>query len=136
MSYDIAMKIAGATILAFQEFGSYQGSWWAHVAFNGQRGWINGSYGSCSGCDAYEKEMGYDSHDHDEKIVSSIDVDDWLLDCDKCERYREKMAAFGRSYLVSLMTDTEAEAQAAKNCEGWDDEESRKALAFVKEHRG
>ena len=50
MSYCQALEAAGAKILQFKSFGSYQGDWWAKVEYNGEIGWVAGSYGSCSGC--------------------------------------------------------------------------------------
>jgi len=46
MSYQIALEAAGAKILAFKEFGSYQGDWWAKVTYKNEMGWIKGCYGS------------------------------------------------------------------------------------------
>ena len=55
MSYTVALEAAGATVRAYQEFGSYQGDWWARVVLpDGREGWVTSSYGSCSGCDALE----------------------------------------------------------------------------------
>lgn len=33
MSYENALKAAGAEILEFGQFGSYQGDWWAKVRY-------------------------------------------------------------------------------------------------------
>ena len=52
MSYELALEEAGAKVLEFQSFGSFQGEWWAKVEYNGEIGWVAGCYGSCSGCDA------------------------------------------------------------------------------------
>ncbi len=43
MSYEMCLEKAGATVVAFQEFGSYQGEWFALVEYNGERGWVEGS---------------------------------------------------------------------------------------------
>lgn len=56
-SYEETLELAGATVHIFQEFGSYQGDWWARVTYNGVTGWVTGSYGSCSGCDAFHGEF-------------------------------------------------------------------------------
>ena len=79
MSYEMCLVKAGAKVLAFQEFGDYQGSWYALVEYNGERGWVEGSYGSCSGCDAFEAEF-WDAY----KDTPDLE-----------ERYAE----FGRGYL-------------------------------------
>lgn len=106
MGYQEAMEAAGAEVLAFESFGSYQGDWWALVRFDGRTGWVRGSYGSCSGCDAFEAEFGYDDKDP------------------------KKLAAFGKGYLDWLMTQQEAEAAASENA-SWD-METDKVLAFLK----
>lgn len=58
MSYEEALQAAGAEVLEFEQFGSYQGDWWAKVRYKDELGWVQGSYGSCSGCDAFESEFG------------------------------------------------------------------------------
>ena len=60
MGYCEAMEFAGAEVLEYQSFGSYQGDWFAKVLFEGKIGWVHGSYGSCSHCDAFESEFDYD----------------------------------------------------------------------------
>jgi len=37
MSYDEALKAAGAEVLLYESFGSYQGDWWAKVVKRGDR---------------------------------------------------------------------------------------------------
>lgn len=83
MSYKMCLEKAGAKIIACKRFGSYQGEWYALVEYNGERGWVEGSYGSCSACDAFEAEFGWSYDDED-------DLD---------SRY----VAFGRSYLDPVM---------------------------------
>jgi hypothetical protein len=99
MSYEEALKAAGADIIAFENFGSYQGEWWAKVKYKGEVGWINGSFGSCSSCDAFEAEFGW----HDE---------------DKPD-YQERLISFGSTYLDGLMTQEQAEKSASAYIE-WD----------------
>ena len=43
MSYQDALKAAGAAVLEFESFGSYQGDWVALVEYKGERGWVQGS---------------------------------------------------------------------------------------------
>ena len=81
MGYREAMEAAGATVYEFREFGDWQGTWVALVSFNGSMGWVEGAYGSCSGCDAYESEFGYS----DSEI-----------------NFQKKLAAFGLHYLESM----------------------------------
>lgn len=111
MSYQRALEAAGAEVLSFEEFGSYQGEWWAKVRVNGQEGWINGCFGSCSGCDAFEAEFGW-------------------YDDESSAAYQEKLADFGRPYVDGLMTQEEAEKSAARNIE-WDSD-AEPMLAYIK----
>ena len=55
MSYQEAIEAAGVKVLAFESFGSYQGDWFAKV----DGGYVWGTYGSCTGCDAFEAEFGW-----------------------------------------------------------------------------
>jgi len=102
------MEAAGAVVEIFEEFGSYQGEWWAKVSYGGKIGWVNGSYGSCSGCDAFEAEFGWD------------DPSD------------EKLAEFGRGYLDNIMTQDEAIKSASQYIE-WD-MDAKKMVDFIKSH--
>ena len=108
MGYEQAIEKAGATVHCFEHFGSYQGEWWAKVTNQGKTGWISGYYGSCSGCDAYEAEFGYE------------DTDD------------AKLAAFGIEYLEDIKTQEEAEKSASQNI-SWD-HEAEEMVAFIKKN--
>lgn len=99
MSYETALKAAGAEVHCFESFGSYQGDWWAKVTYNGVTGWINGAYGSCSGCDAFEAEFGCND---DEK-----------------SDYQERLAKFGAEYLDNIY-DQEAALKKALEHADWD----------------
>ena len=108
MGYKDALKAAGARVLLFEQFGSYQGDCYAKVEYNGKSGWINGSYGSCSGCDAFEADFGWD------------------------EPTPETLAEFGKQYLDLIMTQEEAEAHATKN--GLWDIEAATMVKFLKDN--
>jgi hypothetical protein len=84
MSYQTALEAAGAEVHAFDYFGDYQGTWVAKVTYKGETGWIEGSYGSCSGCDAFEAEFGYSYDDEDKD-------------------YQERLKLFGESYLTVVV---------------------------------
>ena len=84
MSYNEALEAAGAKVLEFATFGSWQGEWVALVEYKGEVGWVQGSFGSCSHCDSFEAEFGW--HDEEE------------------DDYQERLASFGESYLDGLMT--------------------------------
>jgi hypothetical protein len=101
MSYQSALKAAGATVIAFERFGDWQGSWVALVDYRGERGWVQGSYGSCDHCDAFQAEFGW--------------WDDERAD------YQQRLASFGESYLGGLQTTQQvlAEHQATAH---WDED--------------
>jgi len=84
MSYKSALIAAGAEVLNFEYFGFYSGQWFAQVRYNGETGWIQGTYGSCSYCDSYEADFGYPEDDEND------------------EEYQKRLADFGRSYLSPL----------------------------------
>lgn len=83
MSYKSALEAAGAVVQEFQHFGSYQGDWYARVVYKGEEGWVAGSFGSCSHCDAFENEFGYPNHDGSD--------------------YDQRLASFGESYLSGIL---------------------------------
>lgn len=85
MSYQDSLIAAGARVIAFQEFGDWQGSWVALVEYQGQRAWVQGSYGSCDHCDAFQSEFSWDS--------------DFA-----CQDVQEQLAQFGRGYLDDMLT--------------------------------
>ena len=64
MSYNEALEAAGAKVLEFATFGSWQGEWVALVEYKSEVGWVQGSFGSCSHCDSFEAEFGW--HDEEE----------------------------------------------------------------------
>jgi hypothetical protein len=99
MSYKNALKAAGANILEFQSFGDWQGSWAALVEYNGERGWVQGSFGSCTHCDAFQAEFGWDD--------------------DKDEDYQQRLANFGQTYL-NLLESTDYTARKFERDASWD----------------
>ena len=101
MSYQSALIAAGANVIAFQEFGDWQGSWVALVEYRGERGWVQGSFGSCDQCDAFEAEFGWDAEEEDD--------------------YQERLASFGESYLGGLQTTEQVLARYQQESE-WDTE--------------
>jgi hypothetical protein len=101
--YSKALETAGATVHDIEQFGSYQGVWIAHVTLpDGRTGLIHGYYGSCSGCDAFEAELGYDIHDYQRTHEAEFDPT-----CEKCVEYREKLTRFGEDYFDRLQTPEE-----------------------------
>jgi len=112
MSYKESLEAAGANVLVMSYFGSYQGDWWAKVQYNNTLGWVHGCFGSCSYCDAFEAEFGWDD--------------------DKQSDYQERLANFGKGYLNDLYTQEEAEKDASHNLE-WD-MDAREMLEFIKQN--
>lgn len=108
MGYREALEAAGAIVLAYEEFGSWQGDWLAKVEYNGKIGWIHDYFGSCSGCDAFEAEFGW-----------------------KDPTY-EELAEFGRRYLENLLSQEEIEKEVASDYD-WD-LEAESMLKFVKDN--
>jgi hypothetical protein len=102
MGYRESLEAAGAIVIAYKEFGSYQGDWFAAVVYQGQHGVVQGAFGSCSGCDAFEDEFG--------AMYSSEDTP---------EEYQARLKKFGENYLNHLMSIDEAIAYAEKNVD-WD----------------
>jgi hypothetical protein len=113
MGYREALEAAGAEILAYSEFGTMQGDWCALVNYDGVSRWINGYFGSCSGCDAFSNEFDY------------VDTE--------TQEYQEKLAAFGKTYIDAWFTQEEAERHASENIE-WD-KDARDMLDFIVEHK-
>lgn len=136
MGYQSALEAAGADVLAFEQFGSYQGDWLAKVRVDGVEGWIRGAYGSCSGCDAFEGEFGYQGHYHgalgepDRTYVS--DYADTLTPetCAVCLDIKRRFAEFGKSYLDDVLTQEQVEAMADEHS-SWDCD-AKAIQAFVK----
>jgi hypothetical protein len=58
--YKVCLEKAGAKVFAFQDFGSYQGNWFAFIEHQGKKYLVGGAYGSCSGCDAFAAEADYE----------------------------------------------------------------------------
>ena len=133
MSYQTALEKAGAIVHVFEMFGSYQGDWFAKVTFKGETGWVNGSYGSCSGCDAFEGEFNYNDHEscHEHQYT------DKHPECEECkkaqEKYDQRLADFGLSYLETLMTQEQIEKYASENSDY--SLEDGQALKWIQENK-
>lgn len=129
LSYKGALEAAGATVHAFQEFGSYQGEWLALVTFEGETGWVSGYYGSCSGCDAIQGEFGYDFGE-DDRWNADYSAKEPRSD-DEIAAERGRFAEFGRGYLTdgAIRTRDAALEEARKNLE-WD-QDAAEMVAFI-----
>lgn len=130
--YEKAMKAAGATVHFFAQFGSYQGEWYAKVTYKGVTGWINGSFGSCSGCDAFESEFACETHEHkDNDCYDPID-DGFDDNCKECQKVKSRLISFGEQYLDEILTQEAAEKKTKEY--NWDNT-SDEMLKFVKDNK-
>lgn len=111
MGYTEALKAAGAKVLSFESFGSYQGDWYAKVVYQGEVLLVAGAFGSCSHCDAFEAEFGYDY--------------------EESENYQSRLARFGEGYLDDPR-DPEKELSRAKENSSWDMESREMAEWLAK----
>lgn len=131
MSYQQAMEAAGAYVADFEEFGSYQGDWWAKVEFNGRTGFVRGYFGSCTGCDAFQGEFGYHEERCDEHRWKRPEE---FADCPSCKSkaasYQERLAAFGAEYLEDIQSAETAVMNASRNLD-WDSD-ARAMVDWIK----
>tara|TARA_Y100000034_G_C6844347_1_gene382330 strand:- start:821 stop:1240 length:420 start_codon:yes stop_codon:yes gene_type:complete len=131
MGYSTALEAAGAKVLDFKEFGSYQGTWIAKVVFQGSETWVMGSFGSCEVCDTFQADFGYsegrcEEHRHDFKPGK---------DCSKCEDalgiYNKKLKDFGLGFFTDGgLTQEDIEKEVGRNAE-WSYED-KEASEYVK----
>jgi len=101
MGYKEALEKAGATVHAFEYFGDYQGSWYAYVSYSGKIGWVQGAFGSCSHCDAFQNEFD----------MCYSDITD--------EEYQNKLYLFGEQYL-KFIDSTESILEKLNQSKDWD----------------
>lgn len=123
LGYEASLECAGAKVLAYEAFGSYQGDWLALVEYEGERGFVHGYYGSCAACDAFEGEFGYceglQKYDRE--------TGKWVL----LPGAVEKLAEFGREYLSDLRTTEEVLEQFERDSEF--DLDAQDVVRWVKE---
>lgn len=130
-SYEGALAAAGAEVLAFQQFGSYQGEWWAKVRYKREIGWVQGYYGSCSGCDALQGSI--DTYD---RFCAAHWYDRGNSSCDDCRAalatWEQAYADFGRSLIEPLYSQDEALVEAGTHID-WDSD-AQKMVDFITQH--
>lgn len=131
--YEDALRAAGANVLAFETFGSYQGDWFAVVEYNGERGFVHGYYGSCSGCDALKAAFSWSPDTCDEHRYKH---DSQCADCIRAkQKYEKELADFGRSEIEGegLLTFDAALALATRNSE-WD-MDAEEMASWLRNHK-
>lgn len=130
-SYSGALEDAGAQVLAFEQFGDYQGSWFAKVSYDGSEFWVVGGYGSCSGCDALEAEFGYGNAERCGEHKYSYGE---VPGCAACAKQQEIAATawidFGKSYLTDRRSASELIEEYEKN-KDWDSD-ANSIIEFIK----
>ncbi len=114
MGYSKALEAAGCKVLNFKRFGSYQGTWLAFVEYKGERGIVEGFYGSCSFCDSFEAAFGFgpDFCEEGGKYYSSYFADEENeITKEQYEElqknYQISLADFGSRYLSGGLYDKE-----------------------------
>ncbi len=112
MSYQMTLEKAGAKVYAFKEFGSYQGTWLALVKYKDDFGIIEGSYGSCSGCDSFQGEFDWDLNQVTEEKGKYYRGYSWDGDLISKEEYDEEIkklddryCKFGETYLMDFQSE-------------------------------
>ena len=136
--YEEAMEAAGAQVLAFKEFGSYQGEWWAKLLYEDKTYWVNGSYGSCSGCDAFQSEFGCQDEEHCEehKYYNTEEALNCKLCAEAKDAYNKRLAEFGKSYIFgNEYSQEEAEGMYVKKEDDYYERERKEVLKFLQENK-
>jgi hypothetical protein len=131
MGYKECLELAGAKVIGYKEFGSWQGEWIAYVEYKGQRGFVRDYYGSCSGCDAYQSEFNIEPHNCNGREYYSPFYEGYKENCELCQKEKLKEIKFGESYLEDILSYDEILEIASRNLT-WD-ESSTEMADFVKE---
>lgn len=142
MGYSECLEIAGCKIIEFKEFGSYQGDWLAFVEYNNEYGFVQGAYGSCSGCDAFYAEFdgNYTYIENGKFFVDFDEVDERAYKKAESDLH-ERKCAFGKSYLVGGLYGIEYYQRLLDEIlkDDWFDEERKEycewAIEVFKKHQ-
>lgn len=124
MGYQTALEAAGAIVHEFEEFGDYHGTWIARVTYNGETGFVVGSYGSCSGCDAFQSEFDYGWGTYDRELERYVPK----------PKHLRALAEFGREYLTDIVTADYIYERYKKDAD-WDID-MRKLLEYIRRYMG
>lgn len=122
MGYKEAIEIAGAKVIAYKKFGSYQGDWIAKIEIDGQIKYIHDYYGSCTVCDNFEAEF-YSSDDHEcenDIFYSPAYFNQPFRDnCQQCQTEKHKLIEFGKKLIDKAISFEECIFKISENIE-WD----------------
>lgn len=112
MGYAQALEANGVVIKQYKEFGDYQGTW---IALLEDGRFIEGSYGSCSGCDAFQAEFDYGTEElvlqedgkyHEDNFSWNDVISNEQAD-EHNKKHFERLRTFGQGYLNSSETKEE-----------------------------
>jgi len=100
-----------------------------------EKGIVEGSYGSCTGCDSFQAEFDYDEEPSTDngkfyRTPYHYDEDDLCTEGeykDLLAKYEKKQADFGRGYLEPMYDRSHYEQRLAKidTSDDWFDEEEK-----------
>ena len=145
MGYIECIEMAGAEVLGSKFAGSYQGTWGAVVIYEGNRRLVTGAYGSCSGCDAFEAEFGWnDPETHFNENENKYYNSRWdfspenEITKEEYDRIQEdhnrRLIEFGKSYLCNFWDKWDIENRLKNtNPDEWYDMEERELLTWALE---
>ncbi len=122
ISYETLLETPDSHVLAFKEFGYYQGTWIAKVRYKDKIIWIKDYYGSCSGCDTLEHiKMSYCSFPENKEALQEK------------LRITNVLAEMAKDYLENGITFEELEAELAKDMK--EDSDTQEAMKFIQEKK-
>jgi hypothetical protein len=140
-NYKKSLELAGANILEFERFGRHGWRWAAKIECDGIAGWVIGSEGTCSCCDAFLSEFEFSTHgcypcpDQCDDYYSPISNNwDFRDGCKECQYMKSKIAEFGKRYIGHVLSQEYAEAVTKEDADWCDD--AQEMLDFIMEHNG
>lgn len=131
VDYSDTLTAAGAKVIDYSSFGSYQGTWLALVEYNGEKGIVEGYYGSCSHCDALQSEFDEWAQPFEKEGKYYKDYGDEEITKDQYDEYWEdleiRMKNFGEQYLKQGMNTKEYYQKMLENLneDDWFDSEKQ-----------
>ena len=134
MGYKECLELAGAKVIDYAAFGSYQGDWIAYVEYKGKTGFIKDYFGSCSGCDSYKSEFDFSNHDCIDGKYYSPHYSGYKDNCELCQVERLRAIKFGEAYLEDILSYDEVLRKVSENLT-WDSG-AQEMVDFVKKYGG